>query len=234
RQASRAFEGLDRESFIRMNQRRRSKSTADPSDLAVFALPTDSEPIPRALNFAPESSLAREQATIPTDRPWGRPGNGRKIRMLGIQYDIPVDSGYRRGHHQRKAAQARKPCHAEGFRDRRSRTLPSDVDRRIEAFNARIAHLDFDIDISSRHTAHAGIAQALQQSNGERSSTIERSLPRAVPSPRIERRATTIHDRQSAMCDAPNPHHVLDRQAECERVENLLDFAGAEIRHDVL
>ena len=31
------------------------------------------------------------------------------------------------------------------------------------------------------------------------------------------------------MCDAPNPHHVLDRQAECERVENLLDFAGAEI-----
>src|SRR5206468_12779195 len=80
RQASRAFEGLDRESFIRMNQRRRSKSTADPSDLAVFALPTDSEPIPRALNFAPESSLAGRDWPRAQSRRYPRgPRDPRKI-----------------------------------------------------------------------------------------------------------------------------------------------------------
>jgi hypothetical protein len=39
-----------------MNQCRRPKSTANPSDLAVFALPSDSQHTPTTLNFAPKSS----------------------------------------------------------------------------------------------------------------------------------------------------------------------------------
>src|SRR5262245_31920079 len=41
---------------MRMNQRRRRKSTVNPDDLAVFAQPSDSEPGSNASNFAPESS----------------------------------------------------------------------------------------------------------------------------------------------------------------------------------
>src|SRR5262249_40901849 len=49
---------------MRMNQRRRRKSTVNPDDLAVFAQPSDSEPGSNASNFAPESSLARFPAEM--------------------------------------------------------------------------------------------------------------------------------------------------------------------------
>src|SRR5262245_34974742 len=73
---------------MRMNQRRRRKSTVNPDDLAVFAQPSDSEPGSNASNFAPESSLdcwlaKREREGGPLARRAARTAQGEARGLAG-------------------------------------------------------------------------------------------------------------------------------------------------------